>query len=111
MGTFANEVAGGQPIWPYQMPPPGMVPKGVTTIASLVTAVGLGAIPAGTKLAVVSVLGGNANWRADGTNPTGSVGNPAWGTATLQFGASVLSTVKFINQSGSTATLNVQFYG
>lgn len=69
-------------------------------------------VPAGTQYAIISTEDGSARWRADGTDPTASVGQILWATAAPIFaGAAFLAALKFINMSGNTSKLNVTYMG
>lgn len=81
------------------------------------TAVGL-TVPSGThpKHALISVQTAAVRWRADGTNPTTSVGNPLAATDRLDWTdpmgnySSLIANIKFI-ATGGDATLDVEFFG
>ena len=69
-------------------------------------------VPSLSTYAVICARGGNANWTIDGTTtPTGTVG-----TQLLQnqcvglLGATTLSNFRAIQQTGNTATLDVEYW-
>lgn len=78
----------------------------VAATAALVTPT----VPAGTSLMIVSIVGNNARYRADGTSPTATVGMPIYmGDPAYTFTSS-LAALKFIAQSGTTE-YNFDYYG
>lgn len=83
--------------------------KGYVQITSLSAATAL-TVPAGATRCVVTAETQAVRWRADGTSPTGSVGNPIAVGVPTEIAVAQLSLVKFIEQTAS-AKLNVQFYG
>lgn len=85
-------------------------PLGYVQITNLTAAVGVGAIPAGTALALITCETQAVRWRDDGVNPTAAVGYPLPTTAELQYTAAGLAALKFIEQAAS-AKLNIAFYG
>lgn len=89
-------------------PAPGQSVLLYEQISGLNTAKGLNA-PVGTKLAVITPQDANVRWRADGTDPTASVGMPLYSTSYLNW-TSNFSAIKFIALSG-TPILNVVYYG
>lgn len=101
------------------VPPAGMSVLGYSQITDLTAARTLiqgggSAIPAGAKLAYVQAEGGNARWRADGVAPTATVGAILWGTAQMVIASSVFAgakAIQFINMTGSTAILDITYYG
>jgi hypothetical protein len=82
--------------------------KGYEQVSSLVSAHSL-TPPADASVAVIKVEAGNVRYLND-QDPTASVGMPLWGTETLTLTAEIES-YRFINMTGSTATLNVVYYG
>lgn len=94
-----------------QRPPAGLKYLGYAQITSLVAATALPTAPAKTVLAIIGVEGGNVRWRADGTDPTGDIGSILWGTSGLPFTSALFSSAKFINFTGSTSLLNIEWYG
>ncbi len=82
---------------------------GYQQITSLSSAVGF-TIPEGTAYAEVAVSGQAIRWRADGTNPTATVGMPILANAGEIFSLAQLSAVRFIEQAPS-ATLDITYYG
>lgn len=103
--------AAATPVWIAPMPPAGMVDKGYVQITDLTSAVGLGVVPAGARIAVLTPENGNVRWRSDGVDPTATVGNIIWGTSTVPISSGAFAAIKFINMTGSTSILNVQYYG
>lgn len=81
---------------------------GYTQITSLSSATGLGTIPQGATLALITPETQSIRWRDDGTNPTASVGMPVTAGAYLSYDGD-LNRIKFIEQSAS-AKINVSFY-
>jgi hypothetical protein len=69
-------------------------------------------VPAGSTYAVVCAKGGGANYTTDGaTTPTGSVGTAlAQNNCSAFPGAQTLSNLRFIQQTGSTTTLDVNYW-
>jgi len=82
---------------------------GYQQITDLSAAVAL-TIPVGTAFAIVTPQTQAVRWRDDGTDPTASVGYPLAAGAELQYAASSLTRLKFIEQTASAA-LNVSYYG
>lgn len=72
-------------------------------------------IPATATMALISVAGTNNNgdvcayWQDDGTNPTGSAGNPLAAGAYLPYNGSGLP-IKLIQATGATCTFNAAYY-
>lgn len=102
--TSQTSAAGGLPIWSALG-----VPLGYQQItlsgATLLT------VPAGAKLALISVSTAAARYRDDGTAPTATVGFPLPITTTTPFVYSGnLATVQFIAQTGSPI-LDICYYG
>lgn len=95
----------------WMVPPPGFALIRQDQIASVSAAVGLGTPPTKAVMAFVSPEAGNVRWRADGTDPTASVGMPLYATAGLWVAASLITSIKFIDMTGSTAKLNVAWFG
>jgi hypothetical protein len=85
-----------------------MESAGYIQITSLSSAVGLGAIPDGTTLAIIQAETQNVRYRDDGTNPSASVGMllPA---GDLLYYTGKMADLKFIEVSAS-AKLNVTYY-
>lgn len=72
------------------------------------TAETLANIPAGSRY--VSIIPSTAiRWRADGTDPTASVGTPVQTNGELFYDGERLAALEVISQSG-TATLDCTFY-
>jgi hypothetical protein len=97
------------PVW--ILPPPGVVLLKYEQVASLVAATALPTAPDGAVLVIVAAEGGNARWRADGTDPTGSVGAILWGTVRQPFTSAIYADLVFINYTGSTTVLDLEWYG
>jgi hypothetical protein len=97
-------VAGGVPI------PPGYTLVGYQQVTDLSAAVAL-TPPTGATLAVVQVNAGVVRYRRDGVAPTGTVGMLAYATGPAMVFDSPTSALKFIQNSGSTASLSIEWYG
>lgn len=67
-------------------------------------------VPAGTALALITPESQGVRWRADGTDPTASVGYPLPVGAELVCDTAQLAEIKFI-QMAATASLNVAYFG
>lgn len=67
-------------------------------------------IPAGCRLAIVTATGNDVRWRADGTDPTATIGYPLPAGVELQYTAAQLPRLKFIQQA-ATAVLNINYFG
>lgn len=87
----------------------GLSCLGYQQIVGMVAATAL-TVPAGTSLALVTTESQAVRWRADGTDPTASVGYPLPVGAELQCDTAQLVAIKFIQQT-ATATLNVAYFG
>lgn len=85
-----------------------MQPVLYTQVTSLGSAVGLGTIPDGAKLAVIQAEAQNVRYRDDGTNPTTGAGMILVANDIL-FYTGNFSAIKFIEVT-ATAKLNVTFY-
>jgi hypothetical protein len=85
-------------------------PLGYQQITSLATAQSL-AVPAGTKLIMITPSGAAVRWRADGTAPTATVGYPLSAGVELRFTGTFASmqALQFIQQSAS-ATLDIAYF-
>lgn len=81
---------------------------GYQQITSLAAATGL-TIPAGTAFAIITPQTQAVRWRDDGVDPTASIGYPLAVGAELQYAASSLTRLKFIEQVAS-ATLNIAYF-
>lgn len=106
-----NLAAAAIPVWIA----PNSVPGGLRFISyeqvtDLSSAVPL-TPPAGATFALVQVQDGNVRYRRDGTSPTGSVGMILWATSQPMGFAVPNADLEFINMSGGTAALNVEYYG
>lgn len=82
---------------------------GYVQITSLAAATAL-TIPAGTALILVTPETQAVRWRADGTNPTASVGYPLAIGVEAQFTLKQLAGLKFIEQTAG-AKINIYFFG
>ncbi len=69
-------------------------------------------VPTGATYAVVCARGGNADWTTDGTTtPTGTVGTQLLQNSCVGLlGATTLANFRAIQQTGSTTTLDVQYW-
>ena len=85
------------------------VELGFVQLTSFSSAAGLGSIPTGAVWALIEVEGQPVRWRADGTNPTVTVGHLLNPGDTLPYNGSDLTKWKAIETS-SGAKLNVSFY-
>lgn len=83
-------------------------PLGYSQITSLGSAVTLGSIPTGAKMALISVSSANVRWRDDGTSPTTTVGMPMIAGQEFQYSGD-FTKLQFIAVSGSPV-LDVSFY-
>lgn len=82
---------------------------GYQQITSLSSAVGL-TVPSGTRWAKIQAETQNVRWRADGTNPTASVGFPLNKDTPWDCFLPDLTKLKFIEQTAS-AKLNITYFG
>lgn len=82
---------------------------GYQQITDLSGAVGL-TIPAGCGFFIATPETQAVRWRDDGTDPTAAIGYPLAVGSELQYGASSMTQIKFIEQTAS-AVLNVTYYG
>ncbi len=84
-----------------------------TTAKSLATLTG-SAIPAGALYAQIQVDQAGTNvfcrWRADGTAPTATVGNPTLIPGSMIFYEGPLSTLSIIGSSAGPSVVNIQYY-
>lgn len=83
-------------------------PAGCSQITSLSSAVGLGTIPDGAKLALLQAEADALRWRDDGTSPTSGVGMLLADGDTLVYNGN-LRAIEFIETTGS-GILNVCMY-
>ena len=81
---------------------------GYQQITSLVTATAL-TIPAGTAFALITPQTQAVRWRDDGTDPTAAIGYPLEVGSELQYAASSLTRLKFIEQVPG-AVLNIAYF-
>lgn len=82
--------------------------RGYQQIGTLTDAVGL-APTTGSSNAMIVVSGAPVRWRADGTAPTSDLGMPVEAGSTLVVGGPLMSSIQFIQQSG-TAELDVTYF-
>ena len=68
-------------------------------------------VPAGSLYALVQAEAVDCRWRDDGTAPSGTVGMLLSAGAPQGFTGGQLSTVQFIQTSGGTAKINIEYYG
>ena len=101
------------PVWiaGTQGVPPGLAFLGFAPAVTLVSATDIfAAAPDGTTMALVQVNAGIVRYRRDGTNPTGNNGMLMYATGpAVAFAPS--DDLRFIQATGSTATLNIEYYG
>jgi hypothetical protein len=83
---------------------------GYEQITNVAAAVGFTAIPAGTARVLITPETQAVRWRADGTDPTATVGYPLAVGNELVFTASQMSRMKFIEQVAG-AKLNITYLG
>jgi hypothetical protein len=83
-------------------------PAGYVQITDVSTAIGVGSIPANTKLTLVQAEGQDVRWRDDGTDPTAGVGMLLEDGQTLVYNGN--PTVLRLIQVTTTAKLNISFY-
>lgn len=67
-------------------------------------------VPAGAMFALITPESQGVRWRDDGTAPTATVGYPLAAGVELQYAASSLTALRFIEQTAS-ATLNIAYFG
>lgn len=83
-------------------------PAGYTQVTSLSSAVGLGTIPPGTKVALIQPETKDIRWRDDGTNPTTTTGMILVANDTLLY-SGTMSAFKMI-EVAATGKVNITFY-
>lgn len=83
-------------------------PAGYTQIADVSGAVGLGTVPAGTRLTLIQAEAQAVRWRDDGVEPTASVGMLLSAGQTLVYNGNP-TAIKVI-ETTATAAVNVTFY-
>ena len=105
-GFSANNASNALPV--YIGGVPGGVSKGYQQLGTLSAAEGL-TVPSGASNAVIAVSGAAVRWRSDGVAPTASLGMPVAAGETLVVGGPLMSTIQFIEQSG-TAELDVTYF-
>lgn len=92
----------------------GVRSLGYEYISSLATVKAL-TVPAGATAAVINVVGGLVNYRDDGVDPTNAASGAGGGMEllpTTNFNYNInLANIRFIQQTGFTAKLNVSYYG
>ncbi len=103
-----NVVDGGSPTAPSYVLDGIYTEKGYQQITNLAASTAL-TVPSGAIYALVICTGQNVRWRADGTDPTASIGMPLNVGQALWFDASSISVVEFIEQAAS-AVLNINYY-
>lgn len=104
--------AGAIPVWVVAGSiPPGNALLGYEQFTDLSSALDLAdEAPEGAAYALVQVNDGIVRYRQDGVAPTGGIGMLMYATGPAQlFPLSRLP--EFIQATGSTASLNVEFYG
>lgn len=84
-------------------------PLGHQQITNLAAAVGL-TIPAGCCMVLITVTTQAVRWRDDGTDPTATIGMPLAVNTELQYHATGLTALKFIEQVAG-GVLNAAYYG
>lgn len=108
-----NNPAAATPVWfvgGASPVPPGATLIGYTQVTDLSAAVTI-TPPTGATIAVVQVNAGVVRYRRDGVDPTGTVGMLAYATAPPTTFYSPFTNLKFIQNTGSTASLNIEWYG
>ena len=81
-----------------------------TVTVTHTTAVSIGKPPDYTKGMLCSIEDDEIRWRADGTDPTATVGRPFnVGDTFVVWGARDLASVRFIRQGSVSATLSTDF--
>jgi hypothetical protein len=88
---------------------PGLIPNGHSQLTSLSSAVGLGTIPADTRLIAIQAETQPLRWRDDGTNPTSSVGMIIAAGDILWYDGAKPGSLKLI-ETASSAKANLAFY-
>jgi hypothetical protein len=89
--------------------PPGYQFIEYEQVTDLSSAVGIEA-PDGATLAIVQVNNGVVRYRVDGTDPTGTVGMLLYATGPSK-SFSEFDGLAFIQATGSTGSLNIEWYG
>lgn len=108
-----NLAAGAIPVWGIggvSPLPPGSALISYAQVTNLSAAVALSP-PDGATTALVQVNDGIVRYRRDGTNPTASVGMLAYATGPVMAFYAPFTNLKFIQATGSTGSLNVEWYG
>lgn len=105
--------ANATPVWIVSGGTPGVPPDAVylehEQITDFAAAKGL-TPPEGATYAVVQVNGGSVRYLRD-DDPTASVGMVLYATGTIVVSGAELDTIRFINLTGSTSILDVEYYG
>jgi hypothetical protein len=83
---------------------------GYQQITSLAAATAL-TIPAGTAFALITPQTQAVRWRDDGVDPTATIGYPLAAGSELQYAASSLTRLRFIEQVAGAALNIVYFSG
>jgi hypothetical protein len=83
-------------------------PLGYQQITNLSAAVGL-TVPTGARRALVIAETQAVRWRADGTDPSATVGMPLAVATVLDVALTNLAVIKFFEQAAS-AKLNVHYF-
>ena len=109
MAQFPRVDEFGQPIRPVENYTHARE-LGFVPLTSFAAAAGLGTIPAGARWALIEVEGQPVRWRADGENPTVTVGHVLNPGDVLPYSGSDLTKFKAI-ETAAGAKLNVSFYG
>lgn len=96
-----------QPVIDGQLPPC----KGYQQLTTALSASAVLTVPAGTTMALIQATGAPVRWRADGTDPTATVGMliDAGGEVMYSASTDALAALKFIRTTAG-AELNVTYY-
>ena len=94
---------------PTQSAPYLFIPLGYQQMTSLGSVTSLPSIPTGAIYAAMVCVNQAVNWRDDGVDPTGSVGNPLPINTQIIFSEKPLTSVRII-QTSASATCNVTYY-
>jgi len=84
-------------------------PMGYVQVTDLSSAVGIGTVPPGTQLALITPEGQNIRWRDDGTDPTATVGMLLTTGQTISYNGPIEKFRAIEVESGGI--LNVSLYG
>lgn len=98
--------------FPQSIPPfPGLRFLSSAQLTGLATPKSLPAAPAGTTQAALSIEAGNVRWGTVAVPPTATIGTPLYGTTgAVLLAMSMFSTIQFINMTGSTSIINIDWY-